>query len=106
MRPHRPAFPHQRRGPPRLAPYPKQQDAPRKGGNGKHFIKGLNKVKLLISAVGNRHRVEPEPLVHQGGVGTTEIEDVSEVLVCYALWVYESLSTLHPHRVTSSSCQS
>src|SRR5262249_41932028 len=29
------------------------------------------------------------------------IEDVSEVLVCYALWVYESLSTLHPNRVTS-----
>jgi len=28
-------------------------------------------------------------------------KDVSEVLVCYALWVYESLSTLHPHRVTS-----
>jgi len=29
------------------------------------------------------------------------VEDVSEVLVCYALWVYESLSTLHPNRVTS-----
>jgi len=28
------------------------------------------------------------------------VEDVSEVLVCYALWVYESLSTLHPNRVT------
>ena len=28
-------------------------------------------------------------------------EDVSEVLVCYALWAYESLSTLHPHRVLS-----
>ena len=28
-------------------------------------------------------------------------EDVSEVLVCYALWVYESPSTLHPKRVTS-----
>ena len=28
-------------------------------------------------------------------------EDVSEVLVCYALRVYESPSTLHPNRVTS-----
>jgi hypothetical protein len=31
----------------------------------------------------------------------TRPEDVSEVLVCYALRVYESPSTLHPNRVTS-----
>jgi len=30
-----------------------------------------------------------------------EAEDVSEVLVCYALRVYESPSTLQPNRVTS-----
>jgi hypothetical protein len=35
------------------------------------------------------------------GVTHRVVEDVSEVLVCYALWVYESLSTFHPHRVTS-----
>jgi hypothetical protein len=29
------------------------------------------------------------------------LEDVSEVLVCYALRVYESQSTLQPNRVTS-----
>src|SRR5439155_11659198 len=39
-------------------------------------VKGLEvlkKVELLISTVGDRHRVKPEPPVHQGGVGATEI---------------------------------
>jgi len=33
----------------------------------------LNKVELLISAVSDRHRVKPEPPVHQGRVGAPEI---------------------------------
>src|SRR5215471_4019025 len=43
----------------------------------------LNKVELLISAVGDRHRVKPEPPVHQGGVGATEI--VVEVEIAFEL---------------------
>jgi len=45
------------------------------------------------------------PLTYVLGVVTGVLgllqEDVSEVLVCYALWVYESPSILHPNRVTS-----
>jgi hypothetical protein len=33
--------------------------------------------------------------------GIVKLEDVSEVLVCYALWVFESPSNLQRNRVTS-----
>jgi len=46
-------------------------------------LKGLNKVELLISTIGDRHRVKPEPPVHQGGVGATEI--VGEVEIAFEL---------------------
>src|SRR5215510_4247846 len=44
---------------------------------------GLNEVKLLIRAVGDRHRVKPEPPIYQGGVGATEI--VVEVEIAFEL---------------------
>ena len=46
-----------------------------------------------------RHREQMNLLIDSLKVHWAE--DVSEVLVCYALWVSESLSILHPHRVTS-----
>ena len=46
-------------------------------------LTGLNKVELLIRAVGDRHRVKPEPPVYQGGVGATEI--VVEVEIAFEL---------------------
>src|SRR4029434_5669861 len=46
-------------------------------------LTGHNKVELLIGAVGDRHCVKPEPPVHQGGVGATEI--VVEVEIAFKL---------------------
>src|SRR5262249_32101178 len=56
----------------------------------------LNKVKLLIPAVGDRHRVKPEPPVHQGGVGTTEIVVKVEIAFELILVPQRRILTVRP----------
>lgn len=45
--------------------------------------KTLNKIELLIRAVGDRHQVEAEPSVYQRGIGAAEI--VAKVQIAFEL---------------------
>ncbi len=84
-------------------------DLPQKHRDAQPFARGLARQELALALW------QMPPLAVMLGMGVCEeagsqehgmlaiflTEDVSEVLVCYALRVYESPSTLQPNRVTS-----